>query len=323
MGKLVKILSIDGGGIRGLIPATLLSELENRTHQPISKLFDLVAGTSTGGILVLGLTAPGENGKPRFSATEAIGLYDQQGERIFSRTVWHRIHAIGSALEEKYPSAGIETVLDEYFGETRLKDTLTNVLITSYEIERRLAFFFRSSRAQGDPAYDFPIKKVARATSAAPTYFEPLKLDSGQGDEYYALVDGGVFANNPAMCAFVDAKTMFPDADDFLVVSLGTGEATRPLLYDQARNWGLVQWAQPILNVVFDGVSGTVDYQLKQLLPDRNGQRRYYRFQMRLDEGNEDLDNCSRDNIRVLKLLGQALVSDNHDALDALCTQLT
>jgi patatin-like phospholipase/acyl hydrolase len=322
MSKMVKILSIDGGGMRGIIPATILAEIEKRTHKPISKLFDLIAGTSTGGILTLGMVKPDAHGLPAYTAQQGIELYEREGERIFTRSIWHRIHAIDNATEEKYPSSGIETVLDEYFGETRLKDALTDVLITSYDIERRMAFFFKSRKAKQDPAYDFPMKKVARATSAAPTYFEPLKLEANTPDEYYPLVDGGVHSNNPAMCAFAEAKAAFKDADDFLLVSIGTGQMTRPILYDKAKDWGLVGWVRPLIEVMFDGMINTVDYELQQFLPDRNGVKRYYRLQARLDEKTSEIDDTDHLTVRALKLLAEGVIQDNDKDLTALCSQL-
>src|SRR5690606_16525947 len=134
---------------------------------------------------------------------------------------------------------------------------LTRVIITAYEIERRIPWFFRSERAKVRPDYDFPIKQVARATSAAPTYFEPCRIATEDGEDYYALVDGGVFANNPTMCAYVDARIAHPDAD-FLVVSLGTGGLTRPYHYDDVCGWGMLHWVQPVINILMQGVSETV-----------------------------------------------------------------
>ncbi|RMG52504.1 MAG: patatin [Acidobacteria bacterium] len=319
----VNILSIDGGGIRGIIPAMILAELEDRLPMPIAERFHLIAGTSTGGILALGLTKPDARGRPQYAARDLVALYEREGARIFSRSVWHRLHAVGNIAEEKYPSEGIEQVLDEYFGEARLKDVVTDVLITSYEIERRIPWFFKSRKAKVNDEYDFPMKVVARATSAAPTYFEPLKVETSDRSDYYALIDGGVFANNPALCGFVEAKTMFPQAEDILLVSLGTGQLTRRIPYDEARGWGLARWAQPLLNVVFHGVSATVDYHLRHLLPPASdGTKRYYWFQPRLDEGNDDLDDASRTNIRVLKLLAEAIVREHTDDLENLCQQL-
>jgi patatin-like phospholipase/acyl hydrolase len=324
MAKQIKILSIDGGGIRGIIPAMILAEIERRTGRPTAELFDLIAGTSTGGIIALGLTKPGPGGKPQYAAQDLVELYQTEGPRIFSRSIWHRLIAADNFLEEKYPSSGIESVLDEYFGEARLKDALTDVLISSYELERRFVFFFKSSRARQRADYDFPMKKVARATSAAPTYFEPLKLEAQEPPGYYALVDGGVYANNPAMCAYVEAMSTQTELCPCMVVSLGTGQLTRPIHYDDAKDWGLAMWAQPILNVVFDGVSDTVDYQLQQLLPEgQDGNRRYYRFQTTLVMGNDDMDDASQTNLFALQALARQIISQNSGDLARLCEQLT
>lgn len=324
MRKRLRVLSIDGGGIRGIIPALVLAEIEDRLQTPISRVFDLIVGTSTGGILALGLTRPDASGEPMYSARALVDLYEREGPNIFTRSTWHRIRAIGNAVEERYSSKGIEEVLDRYFGEARLKDALTDVLVPSYEIERRMPFFFRSRRARTRPDYDFAMKDVARATSAAPTYFEPHKIEvEGNPVDYYALIDGGVYANNPGMCAFAEAQTMDPEAE-ILLVSLGTGELTRPIAYDDAKGWGLIRWAKPILGVVFDGVSDTVDYQLEHLLNSTSGRRRrYYRFQTRLDEGNDDMDDASRTNIRALKLLAEDLIRRSRRELSALCRQLS
>src|ERR687894_1010021 len=114
MAETFKVLSIDGGGIRGIIPAMILAEIEDRTGKRIAEMFDLVAGTSTGGILALGLTKPGQGGKAEYSAESLIELYETEGGRIFDRTVWHRLHSVGGLAEEKYSSKGIEEVAHRY-----------------------------------------------------------------------------------------------------------------------------------------------------------------------------------------------------------------
>ena len=166
MPQTVKILSLDGGGIRGIIPALLLAEIEKRTGKATADLFDLVAGTSTGGILALALTKPDATGRPAYTAGQLATLYENDGQEIFSRTVWHRMWAMGDILNSKYTGQGIETVLEQFFGETRLSQALKEVLITSYEIERRIPWLFKSRKARNMADYDFPMKVVARATSA-------------------------------------------------------------------------------------------------------------------------------------------------------------
>jgi len=316
-----KILSIDGGGIRGIIPATILSEIEKRTQKPISSLFNLIAGTSTGGILALGMVKPDAHGLPAYTAEKGIDLYEKEGSRVFSRDIWHRIHALDNLADERYSAEGVESVLEDYFGDTRLKEAITDVIIPSYDIERRTAVFFKSRKAKSDPADDYPMKYVGRATSAAPTYFPPLKLNLGRSDDYYALVDGGVHSNDPAMCAYAEARAHYPNADDILLVSLGTGQVTLPFMYEQAKDWGLLGWAKPLVDIIFDAMLNTVDYELRQLLEAEGDNRRYYRFQARLEQGGE-LDNTDPLAIRNLKLVAEALISDNDKLLDGLCSQL-
>jgi patatin-like phospholipase/acyl hydrolase len=314
-----KILSIDGGGIRGIIPAMVLTEIEARTKKPISALFDLIAGTSTGGILALGLTKPDHEGRPEHSAESLVDLYTKEGSHIFYQSLWRKIHNLGNLLDAKYPAENIEDTLHRYFSSTCLSQALTNVLVPAYEIERRDTFFFKSSRAKNDPKRDFLMKDAARATSAAPTYFQPKKIPTRDLSEYYALVDGGVFANNPAMCAWAEAQSMYPAENDFLVVSLGTGEVTKPIYYNNAINWGVAHWAQPIFNVVLDGVSDAVDFQIKTLMPDSNDKKWYYRFQVHLDEGSDAMDNTDPVYLRSLKLYAEGLIKENSDLIDNLC----
>ena len=150
-----------------------------------------------------------------------------------------------------------------------------------------------------------------------------MKLPAGTNTDYYTLIDGGVFANNPAACALVEARTTYPEAGDFLVVSLGTGALNHSVSFGEAKTWGVVRWAAPLLNIVFDGVSSTVDYQLRQLLPAGNGEcRRYYRFQTTLDGQNHALDNTSPANITALQGLASGLIEKESGNIEELCKKL-
>src|SRR5260370_37941588 len=137
----------------------------------------------------------------------------------------------------------MERVLEEFFGESRLAHAATLVLVTSYEIERTFPFFFKSSNARTRSGYDFPTRQVARAASAAPTYFKPMKIPTGTNTNHFTLIDGGVYANNPAACALVEARTTHPAASGFLGVSLGTGSLRPSLPYDAAKNLGVAKCA--------------------------------------------------------------------------------
>lgn len=318
---MIKVLSLDGGGIRGIIPAMVLAEIENRTRKPISLLFDLIAGTSTGGLLALGLAKPDAEGKPQFSAADMVRLYENNGREIFSRSCWYRITSLGFLADYKYPPDGMKRVYTRNFGRTYLKEALCNVLITAYEIEMRTPFFFRSSRARELPGYDYTMQDVAFAATAAPTYFSPYKLNIEGGSEYYALIDGGVYANNPGMCAYTEVRNTCP-GEDILMLSIGTGEQKTSLPYDEAERWGLAGWARPLLNIVFDGVSDTVDYQLRLLLPPQKpGGPRYYRLQPEMKQEHL-LDDARPESIRKLKMRARTLIETHSPSLDRLCHQL-
>ena len=320
-----RILSIDGGGIRGLIPALVLAEFERQTGRAIADCFDLIAGTSTGGILALGLAKPGEDGRPRYSAQDLADLYRQEGARIFDESPWRRLTNPMGLRAAKYPSDGIEAVLQQYFGETRLKDALAEVLVTAYDLEKRDAFFYRRRRAREDARYDVPMRVAARATSAAPTYFEPALVQ--WPTERDVLVDGGVFANNPAMCAYAEAwQTLAKEgrtADDILLVSLGTGLYTKPYRYEDAKGWGVAGWAKPVLDVIFDGVADTVDYQLRQLLPAlEDGTPRYHRFQTDLDAGLSEMDDTSPEHLEGLFRAAEGILQRQASEVEALAKRL-
>lgn len=303
------ILSIDGGGIRGVIPATVLAEIEKRTGRQTHELFDVIAGTSTGGILALGLSVPGPAGA-RYSAADLADMYRTQGQRIFPHELLGKLRQL---FGPKYAERGRRAVLEERFGATHLSEALTEVFVTSYDIEGRRPFFFRRSDALETAVRDFAMSDAALATSAAPTYFPPVRLREGKTDR--VLVDGGVFANNPGMCGYVDQG---PPAPDTLIVSLGTGEPqARAVGYPRARRWGLIGWGLRIIDVIFAGVTETTEYELAQILP-----RGHERYQVQLPAAEEALDDATPANVAALTALATALIRKRSTELDALCATL-
>ncbi len=332
--KRVKVLSIDGGGIRGIIPAYLLGEIEKQTKKPICELFDVIAGTSTGGIIAAMLTRPdpaskGAKDRPLYNSAQVVQLYLDHGQRIFPRKF------LGGSLiravidDEKYDADGLEAVLKNYLGDSRLKECLGNVIIPAYDTERRSPMFFKSHKARKDPARNFMLREVARATSAAPTYFEPLKLPVAHESDlsvYYSLIDGGVFANNPAMCAYAEVLKLFPDAEEILVVSLGTGEHTRRYRWDQVKDWSTVQWLRPVLAILMDGPADSTDYQLKMLLNDggtaTGAKQNYYRFELELAGVSDEFDDVTPSNLRAILQLAEKTAKDRAKELNEVCGKL-
>jgi len=307
-----RILSIDGGGIRGIIPARILTELETRTGRRTHELFDLIAGTSTGGIIALGLTLPDAQGLPVMTAADLGQLYSQRGAEIFQRSLWRGVTTAGALIEEKYDSAPLETILLETFGKAKLRSALTPVLVTGYEIQDRATVFMKSWHKSFK---NLEMRFAARATSAAPTYFEPANIKlNGQSQ---AVIDGGVFVNNPALSAYAEARRLWPE-EDLYVLSLGTGKHLRSISYSEAKGWGLAQWALPLLSCIFDGSSKAVDYQLRQLLPHD-----YHRLQIELTIASDDMDNTTKGNIHNLHIEADRLLESQSAPMEAIIARLS
>jgi hypothetical protein len=290
----VNVLAIDGGGIRGLIPALVLADIERRTGRRMGELVDLIAGTSTGAIIACALSRPDP-----MSAQRIAELYEIEGPKIFDRSLLKKIRSVGGLIDERYDSAGLIDALNTWLGPGRLADLEPPVLLTAYDIERRRAVFLGAS--------DVSMIDAAHASSAAPSYFEPVRVGEA------TLVDGGVFATNPAVCAYAQVGGKLD-----LLVSLGTGEHTRPLPYEKVRNWGQLEWARPILDVVFDGTADAVDLQMAALLPGG-----YVRLQTRLDEASDDLDDASPENLAALRREAERLIAMHDAQIEELCARLT
>ena len=323
--RVFRVLALDGGGMRGLIPAQVLAYLERRARRPVHDLFDLVAGTSTGGLLSLALTIPRPKASEPYTAEGAIELYREERRKIFGRGPWHAIVRSGGGWwGPKYPAEGVEEVLQRRFHERTIGEALTNVLVTSYDTEASAPFFFKSWRTKrpaDDPDYqdDFKAWQAARATSAAPTYFPPLQLLplKRRVDAPRTLVDGGVFANDPAVCAYAEAVrlTRGEPATRIVLVSLGTGEFYRPDHFRALQHAGRIGWIQPLIRIVMDGMSDATQYQCDQILGEDCA-----RFQA---QGvRRELDDTSDDAVVEFTAAGQELVRERRAELDALANAL-
>lgn len=310
-----RILSIDGGGIRGIIPGQVLIALEDKLQQldgpdaRIANYFDFFAGTSTGGILTAILLCPSDHdpARPKFSAKEAVQLYVENGGKIFSSSVWHKVTSLGGVAAEKYGAAGIEACLKKYLGDIKLSQLLKPCIITSYDIERReTKFFAQQDRDLVGDQGDFYVREVCRATSAAPTYFPPELIRSVSGVSY-ACVDGGVFANNPSLCAYSEVRNSdgSPTAEDMFVVSLGTGTEQKRYKYDQAKHWGEIGWVKPVIDIMMSGAAEVTDYHMKMMFSAQGNDANYVRVQpSNLGNANAQMDDASPQNIQALIEVG-------------------
>lgn len=256
------ILSLDGGGIRGLLSCKLLERLD-RLYPGYLEKVSLFAGTSTGGILALGLAAG-------LAPSQIAEIYQQDGGKIFSKTIWDKIGDIDRFYYPDYGNKALAEALQNKFGDMRLGDLKKKVLISSFRLDSgsitkmgvrswKPKFF---QNYDDDPSdCDQKVVDVALRTSAAPTYF-PV---------YQGFADGGLVANNPSMCAVaqaLDKGTGKQKLSKITVLSIGTGVLPK-YVSGFNENWGYLQWAPHLITIMMDGVSGVADFQCKQILGPR------------------------------------------------------
>jgi patatin-like phospholipase/acyl hydrolase len=327
--KKIRILTIDGGGIRGIIPAVILShieqELQRKTNNPTARLadyFDMIAGTSTGGILTAFYLMPADNDSKRskYQAQEAIGLYKKHGKDIFKK----RISLTGAQYSEK----GLEQILKDKFGDFKLSETRKHCLITAYDITQRDAVFFTTPAAQESDSRNYFMCDVARATSAAPTYFAPTQITPLAGTPALCLVDGGMFANDPSLSAIVEArKTKFaslpnPDFTNLYVVSVGTGKVEKRYEYKTVIKWKLLRWIKPVIDILMSSSAEVTGYQVQKIFEAIDCAKYYVRIEPNLCNASSDMDNVSNNNIAHLEQAGENYVNTHkkqlEDIVDAL-----
>lgn len=320
----VRILTIDGGGIRGVIPAMILISLEKslqalsgKPNAKIADYFDFIAGTSTGGIITCALLTPSKKSphESRYSASEIVDLYAKNGSKIFRTSFAGKLLKSIPLKDEQYDSSGIESVLESYFGNLQLSELRRPCLVSSYNTEERKAHFFTQQKAAShEIGRNFFVKDVCRATSAAPTYFEPALIDSVDKIRF-SLIDGGIFANNPTMSALTEAykttkvltktKDECPKTEDFFLVSLGTGSVKTPYYHDKIKDKSALMMIPAIIDMMMSGVAETTDYQVRKMFEARNVTQQYIRIDApNLTNEQAEMDNASEKNINLLKTIG-------------------
>ena len=295
------IVSIDGGGIRGIIPAVWCCELERLTKRSCASLFHMMAGTSTGAIICAGLSAHNieNSSEPLHTAASIVQLYVTESKNIFSDS---KRNALQCFLQEpKYTDEGRKKLFEHYFGDRLISKSLTDLVIPAARADSNCTHLFTTREAIYDSSKNYQIKDVLMCTTAAPTYFSPYRLNNSS-----TFVDGGVQANNPTMAAYDEALRYGFDPKKIFIWSLGTGDYV-PDALNPTQNRNLLFWYKNnkrVTKVIFDGPQNNLDCHMSHVLADR-----YYRWQLWL-ENPVDLDDAKEDSIEKLFNLARAHIEE-------------
>ncbi|PWV55522.1 CBASS cGAMP-activated phospholipase [Chitinophaga sp. S165] len=267
-----KTLTIDGGGIKGLYSSTILEHLEQRFGQ-CSEYFDMICGTSTGGLIALALAL----GKP---ASEISAIYEKQGRKIFPPSILPGWRSLCQAIwGGKYSDKPLKGVLEEFFGTHTVADLQNLVCIPSYSITDARPWVFKRDHGLLDRDNGAKLVDVALATSAAPTFFPLCEIPHYN---YKQFIDGGVWANNPALVGIIEALTYFVGKDKpfnavevLSVSSLNNTAGRSPGL---ARRRSFLRWGAELFEPSLIGQSAFTDYFLQKLCEMNDIKVKYIRI---------------------------------------------
>ncbi len=313
--KTFRILCIDGGGLRGVVPLTILKKVEELTGKKIHESFDLITGTSTGGLLSCALTLknpikPNEN---LYSLDQIMDVYVKRGEEIFPQRTkaGEFLHKGTDLFKPKFSDDGIDKVLKDLVKDYRMNDCLNDIMVCAYDLNNNLPLFFKSRAAKSSPSQNALLYDICRATSAGPTYLPSFGMNYPNNTEeiFRNCIDGGVFVNNPSMAALSEFSNHFheylpesinePDIDyeKVFVLSIGTGTYANKVSESGTKNKGELFWVTRIVEIMMRGVNMTTHYEMKEMMEEGN----YARFTIAIDsEEHSDMSDSSAETTQYL-----------------------
>ncbi|EOA18418.1 hypothetical protein CARUB_v10006962mg [Capsella rubella] len=341
-GSLVTILSLDGGGVRGIIAGVVLAYLEKQLQEldgedaRLADYFDVIAGTSTGGLVTAMLTVPDGTGRPYFAAKDIVPFYLEHCPKIFPQPsgVFALLPKLPKLLSgPKYSGKYLRNLLSKLLGEAKLHQTLTNVVIPTFDIKKLQPTVFSSYQALVDPSLNVKVSDICVGTSAAPTFFPPhyFSNEDSQGNTTeFNLVDGAITANNPTLVAMTAVSKQIvknnPDMgdikplgyDQFLVISIGTGSTKKEEKYSakKAAKWGIISWlydngSTPILDITMESSRDMIHFHSSVVFKALQSEDKYLRIDDDTLDGNvSSMDLATKSNLENLVKIGEKILKN-------------
>lgn len=320
--KKIRILALDGGGIKSILTLRLLADIEKKTGEPISKSFDMIAGVSSGGVVALYLTMPDQNNpsKSKYSVLELTKIFKDDTGEVFKKSSLNKLEPFGlyRFFRPAYGNNNMRKVFNRRFKDDKMGSLTSKTFVLSQDMQTSEPFIFKSYEGA---TKNSSVVDAAMATSVAPFYFSPVKYKC-EMQKNKTLADGGLVAKNPSMFAYLEAKRLYPNAE-IVLVSIGTGIIDKQANEsERMKNWGFIDYIKPMLTLMLDGSCIEVDNYLKTLIPDKDGKQQYFRFQIALDpvkDGfNNRIDDVSFQNWDNLERIAGRFVKESQSEVNKL-----
>jgi patatin-like phospholipase/acyl hydrolase len=327
MAKKFRILSLDGGGLRGIIPVLVIKEIERRTGKPITDMFDMIAGTSTGALIACGLSVSDDGVNPKYKIADIEKIYTERGNDIFPKKKWFNgfLSGVSALKNPKFKADGLQKVLEELLGEKRIADCFKPIFVTTFDLYNNEALLFKYRQAIADPSRNARLIDICRATSAAPTYLPTYNFM--YNDKKRVCVDGGIYMNNPSIGALVEITKFHKEApynmeelslSDISILSIGTGHYSSEIARKKVEGFGLLDWATNITDVMMQAVNQTTTYQTEEFTSTGN----FLRINIDIDDPKyADMADSSEETRQYLsrqvnsQIIGNSVLMGQLDAL--------
>jgi len=305
----MNILSITGGGVRGIIACRLLLEIERITKTPIYKLFDFMGGTSVGTLILSGILISDDNETPRYNMEELFNIFKKELPSAFSWTYGSYIKSVFGLYGPKYTSLGLEKIANDICGDKTLRNLLKNVCYPAYDKIKCKAYYFDKIKDE-----NVKISDVILSCTSAPTYFPShmITIDNIT----YDFIDGGIVVNNTAELALLQSTKhlLIVDKSKIFELCIGTGKFN----YGNYNKDGLVNWAPIIVDTIMNGAAENELYELSLSLPQEN----YFIMNLELDHKYDYMDNTNIKTIEYYLYETEKWIENNKEGIEDFCSKL-
>jgi uncharacterized protein len=308
----VQILSIDGGGVKGLIPLRIIMEIVKRTQFPIHELFDGFAGTSAGSLLLNALLIPGDKQGAKYTPEDLWDLVDLEFPLIFKRSYWKQIKSGFGIFQPLYSSRTLEKSIKKIMGEALFKNQLKDILVPAFNMHTFEPMVFTRHQARTEMEKSaLKVSDVVLSSSSAPTFFSPFKLNEER------FIDGGTFANNPSILAYCQGRELLGNESDIHMLSIGCGAVNYADEFKRFIDGGKLKWFPRLVEIFLSGTEKISNHIATKLL-----NKNYERIEVPIKLAHNRLDDASKSNLSYLKSSAEQWIAMNESYLDRLCKDL-
>ena len=333
----IRILSIDGGGTRGILSAIILDFLEKEVRRitrneedRLVNYFDFVGGNSSGSIIAAMMLVPDEKGKPLYSLSDVIRSFEKINNKIFYRPLSHKIKTLWGLYGPYYSDKYLNSYLIKYLDHWRMSELIKPCAFTAYDIQHRRPVVY-TSHDKGRKYKNLFVKDVVRGSVAIPAVFAPAHFRDGIS--VHTVIDGGLFSNNPSMVSYIEAAKTEEITDklgrdltpeDSLLLSVGAGDYNhRKFTYKDVEHWGRTRWMLPLLGMFVQGLGDIVTYEMNRFFNEKyNVPANFIRLNPKITLGNPSSLDSNAENLKRLEQDGMNYISMNRERLTEIAEKL-